>query len=276
MENNKKQSSYWQSKGQSSNSSANPPITDSAFNNNNFSSRRINSSSFSNNNNSLGGGFNSRGNHSNNLAYVVKEQKKVDSKAEGSDDEYKKNMKNNNIDDKYEEAYDVVMKNTIRSKNFRITLSPSESLPPNEQLGGYIFVCNNETMQENLERKLFGLPPRYRDSVRAITPGMPLFLYNFTTHKLHGIFEAAGFGGTNIDPTAWEDKRNPGESCFPAQVRVTTRKAFDPLDDETFREVVHHYDGPKFRLELTTDEALYILKLFAEQNFEEVFKVTYY
>ena len=36
---------------------------------------------------------------------------------------------------------------------------------------------------------LIGLPPRYRDSVRAITPGLPLFLYNYTTHQLHGIFE---------------------------------------------------------------------------------------
>lgn len=30
--------------------------------------------------------------------------------------------------------------------------------------------------------------------------------------------QAASFGGTNIDPTAWEDKKNPGESRFPAQV----------------------------------------------------------
>jgi hypothetical protein len=37
--------------------------------------------------------------------------------------------------------------------------------------------------------QLIGLPPRYRDSVRAITPGLPLFLYNYTTHQLHGIFE---------------------------------------------------------------------------------------
>lgn len=33
------------------------------------------------------------------------------------------------------------------------------------------------------------MPPRYRDSVRAITPGLPLFLYNYSTHQLHGIFE---------------------------------------------------------------------------------------
>jgi Development and cell death domain len=99
--------------------------------------------------------------------------------------------------------------------------------------------------------KLFsGLPARYRDSVRAITPGLPLFLYNYTTHQLHGIFEvphsficcrrkllfliktdaynnhfcfvyklqATSFGGSNIDPTAWEDKKCKGESRFPAQV----------------------------------------------------------
>ncbi|KAL0348565.1 UNVERIFIED_CONTAM: B2 protein, partial [Sesamum angustifolium] len=85
-------------------------------------------------------------------------------------------------------------------------LACSGDAPMNEVLGGYIFVCNNDTMQEDLKRQLFGLPPRYRDSVRAITPGLPLFLYNYTTHQLHGIFEAATFGGTNIDPTAWEDK----------------------------------------------------------------------
>jgi hypothetical protein len=34
-----------------------------------------------------------------------------------------------------------------------------------------------------------GLPQRYRDSVRAIQPGLPLFLYNYTIHQLHGIFE---------------------------------------------------------------------------------------
>ena len=34
-----------------------------------------------------------------------------------------------------------------------------------------------------------GLPQRYRDSVRAIQPGLPLFLYNYTTHQLHGVYE---------------------------------------------------------------------------------------
>ncbi|ESQ32770.1 hypothetical protein EUTSA_v10004700mg [Eutrema salsugineum] len=110
--------------------------------------------------------------------------------------------------------------NLAVDKRFK-TLPASETLPRNEVLGGYIFVCNNDTMQEDLKRHLFGLPPRYRDSVRAITPGLPLFLYNYTTHQLHGIFEATTFGGTNIDATAWEDKKCKGESRFPAQVKLT-------------------------------------------------------
>lgn len=155
-------------------------------------------------------------------------------------------------------------KNSV-DKRFK-TLPPSESLPRNETVGGYIFVCNNDTMQENLKRQLFGLPPRYRDSVRAITPGLPLFLYNYSTHQLHGVFEAASFGGTNIDPTAWEDKKCPGESRFPAQVRVATRKVCEPLEEDSFRPILHHYDGPKFRLELNIPEALSLLDIFEESN----------
>ncbi|KAK4803952.1 hypothetical protein SAY86_003769 [Trapa natans] len=146
------------------------------------------------------------------------------------------------------------------------TLPPSESLPRNETVGGYIFVCNNDTMQENLQRQLFGLPPRYRDSVRQITPGLPLFLYNYSTHQLHGVFEAASFGGANIDPSAWEDKKCPGESRFPAQVRVITRKVCEPLEEDSFRPILHHYDGPKFRLELNIPETLSLLDILSEQE----------
>ena len=34
------------------------------------------------------------------------------------------------------------------------------------------------------------------------------------------VLQAASFGGTNIDPNAWEDKKWRGQSRFPAQVRV--------------------------------------------------------
>ncbi|XP_059669970.1 B2 protein-like [Cornus florida] len=156
--------------------------------------------------------------------------------------------------------------NSAVDKRFK-TLPAAETLPRNEVLGGYIFVCNNDTMQEDLKRQLFGLPPRYRDSVRAITPGLPLFLYNYTTHQLHGIFEAATFGGSNIDPTAWEDKKCKGESRFPAQVRIRIRKLCKALEEDAFRPVLHHYDGPKFRLELSVPETLDLLDLCEQAGF---------
>ncbi|KAF3324594.1 B2 protein-like protein [Carex littledalei] len=189
----------------------------------------------------IGNGFaNSKKNHSNN---------------EGSGK--KKNGNNNN--------YNNGNNNSAVDKRFK-TLPPSEALPRDEAIGGYIFVCNNDTMEENLRRQLFGLPSRYRDSVRAIRPGLPLFLYNYSTHQLHGIFEAASFGGTNIDRAAWEDKKCPGESRFPAQVKVLTRKICNPLEEDAFRPILHHYDGPKFRLELSIPETISLLDIFEDNN----------
>ncbi|KAG8371389.1 hypothetical protein BUALT_Bualt13G0082700 [Buddleja alternifolia] len=73
--------------------------------------------------------------------------------------------------------------------------------------------------------------------------------------------EAASFGGSNIDPTVWEDKKCQGESRFPAQVRIHVRKLCKPLEEDAFRPVLHHYDGPKFRLELSIPETLDLLEL---------------
>ncbi|KAJ0739594.1 putative DCD domain-containing protein NRP [Helianthus annuus] len=193
----------------------------------------------------------------NQVSNVVKVVNDKDKRKHGKN---KKNRGNNNVSKSEKDGG----KNSV-DKRFK-TLPPSESLPRDETVGGYIFVCNNDTMPENLKRELFGLPPRYRDSVRQITPGLPLFLYNYSTHQLHGVFEAASFGGTNIDPTAWEDKKNQGESSFPAQVRVTTRSLYEPLEEDSFRPILHHYDGPKFRLELNIPEALSLLDVFAEKK----------
>lgn len=38
------------------------------------------------------------------------------------------------------------------------------------------------------------------------------------------------------------------------QVKVITRKVCDPLEENSFRPILHHYDGPKFRLELSIPE----------------------
>lgn len=129
------------------------------------------------------------------------------------------NREGNNDGNSFCNTHNNDSMNVAADKRFK-TLPASECLPKSEVLGGYVFVCNNDTMLEDLKRQLFGiqfileyvhlrvtspfsyvlisstativsagLPPRYRDSVRMITPGLPLFLYNYTTHQLHGIFE---------------------------------------------------------------------------------------
>ncbi|KAJ7184006.1 hypothetical protein O6H91_Y539800 [Diphasiastrum complanatum] len=112
-----------------------------------------------------------------------------------------------------------------------------------------------------------GLPKGYCDSVCAIRPGLPLFLYNYSTHHMHGVFEASSDGGINLEPNAWEIKdsisnRNPLTSRFPAQVRVRLREMRPALEEDKFRPLLHHYDGRRFRLELTRSEAEKILKVF--------------
>jgi hypothetical protein len=50
------------------------------------------------------------------------------------------------------------------------------------------------------------------------------------------------------------------------QVRVVTRKVYESLEEDSFRPILHHYDGPKFRLELNVPEAISLLDVFAEQE----------
>lgn len=145
-------------------------------------------------------------------------------------------------------------------------LDYKESKPPCT-FAGFIFVCSNGTIPD-LERRIFGLPLTNAPSVRAIKQGMPLFLFNYSTRCLCGVFEAASDGGLNLDPYAWEniEVRRLGKSPvsrYPAQVRVNLKFQRPPLDEETFRPLLDHVEGHKFKLELTAYQVKQLLKLFS-------------
>lgn len=53
--------------------------------------------------------------------------------------------------------------------------------------------------------------------MKNVKPGMPLFLFNYTDRRLHGIFEAASLGQMSIDPYAWSNEDSL-TTPFPAQV----------------------------------------------------------
>eukprot|EP00850_Spirogloea_muscicola_P010661 SM000063S20051 [mRNA] locus=s63:532722:538762:+ [translate_table: standard] len=175
-------------------------------------------------------------------------------------------------------------------------------------------------MEQDVQRSIFGLPHRFLESVRRIQPGMPLFLYNYTTRNLHGVFEATSEGGFNLDPHAWDapDKvdlvygravsRYPSQvriaatgiataadrnlrllaiATWPAgvgrvvklriaamdavhvarrrrlvQVRFKVREERGRINEQVFRPLLYHYEGHKFRLELSRLETEGLLNLF--------------
>lgn len=49
--------------------------------------------------------------------------------------------------------------------------------------------------------------------------GCCIFQFLCTIVSQNCSLQAASFGGSNIDPSAWEDKKCRGESRFPAQVK---------------------------------------------------------
>lgn len=64
---------------------------------------------------------------------------------------------------------------------------------------------------------LTGLPAQHFSYVKNIDPGLPLFLFNYSDRKLHGIFEASSKGQMYIDPYAWTANCSE-RTQYPAQV----------------------------------------------------------
>ena len=90
---------------------------------------------------------------------------------------------------------------------------PSSALPP-----GYIFLSSSATCAECLQRELFGSPAGQLKKMERITDETLLFLLDFETQTMHGVFRAAGRAAINIVPEAW--KTTCRSRTFPAQIKV--------------------------------------------------------
>eukprot|EP00249_Psilotum_nudum_P018034 c26608_g1_i1 orf=393-2228(-) len=130
------------------------------------------------------------------------------------------------------------------------------------QLSGVIFMCNKETMVECFRHGVFGLPISRRSIVEQIVPGMMLFLFEYESRELHGIYEARSFGGMNLEPHAY--KSSP--SSFPCQVRFRTVEECAPLLEFEFKEAIRdNYISPaKFRFDLTEKQVCQLVRLFLQ------------
>jgi DNA polymerase III epsilon subunit-like protein len=74
---------------------------------------------------------------------------------------------------------------------------------------GFVFACNSDTVEECLQKQLFGAPT---DWPLNVPRGSPCFLYNFSTHHITGVWRAVQ-AGMHIDRQAWG-------GAYPYQCRV--------------------------------------------------------
>ncbi|KAL3524020.1 hypothetical protein ACH5RR_016854 [Cinchona calisaya] len=131
-------------------------------------------------------------------------------------------------------------------------------------LGAVIFGCKHKTIKECKLKQLFGLPAPHFSYVKNVTPGLTLFLFNYSDRKLHGIYEAASPGRLNINPYGWTvdgTERTP----YPAQVQVRVRKQCRPLLEEEFAPIIadNYYEPALFWFELDRTQTSKLMDLFS-------------
>ena len=57
-------------------------------------------------------------------------------------------------------------------------------------LAGMVFMADDRTFEECLNRLLFGLPIYWIDAVRHVQKGMPVFLFDSKARQMYGVFVA--------------------------------------------------------------------------------------
>ncbi|XAR65988.1 hypothetical protein NMG60_11012019 [Bertholletia excelsa] len=130
-------------------------------------------------------------------------------------------------------------------------------------IGAVIFGCKNNTIGECYSKQIFGLPAAHFAYVKNISPGLPLFLFNYSDRRLHGIFEATSSGQMNINPYGWTADDS---DCtpYPAQVKVQIRIQCQPLLEDQFRPVIasNYYKKRHFWFELDRAQTKELISLF--------------
>ncbi|XP_055960027.1 uncharacterized protein LOC126662209 isoform X1 [Mercurialis annua] len=133
-----------------------------------------------------------------------------------------------------------------------------------KDLAAVIFGCKHSTIQECFENSIFGIPAPHYTYVKNINPGLPLFLFNYSDRKLHGLYEAASNGRLNINPQAWTEDGSDS-TPYPAQVKFRTKMQCQPLSEDQFGPILaENYHAPKyFWFELDQNQTKKLISLFS-------------
>ncbi|KDP31494.1 hypothetical protein JCGZ_15446 [Jatropha curcas] len=126
---------------------------------------------------------------------------------------------------------------------------------------GAIFMSNSATKEECFRRKLFGLPLGQADFVKQVKAGMILFLFEFESRELCGVFQACSDGAINIVPHAFTSSGKQ----FPAQVKFTIIWHCSSLSESEFCHAIreNYFSPNKFNFGLSAKQVQELLSLFS-------------
>ncbi|KAH0716817.1 hypothetical protein KY290_013073 [Solanum tuberosum] len=82
-----------------------------------------------------------------------------------------------------------------------------------------------------------GLSAPHFSYVKNIDPGLPLFLFNYSNRKLHGIYKATSSGKININPYGWT-LDGSGRTEYPTQVQKRLCLHCKPLAETLFKPII--------------------------------------
>ncbi|KAK8814187.1 hypothetical protein WA158_008049 [Blastocystis sp. Blastoise] len=160
------------------------------------------------------------------------------------------------------------------------TISSTKEYSP---YNGYIFGAKNYTFKECLDRMLFGLPNHHIKTIQqyVIHNQTRIFLFNFSSRELYGVFIADSEPGLFLEPDAWTKPwdnnqssyvRNhiiPEKSPFGAQVRVRFIKKYEkPIQEEDIKHILEYPNPAKniFLNQLTNQQTKKIIAIFEKNN----------
>ncbi|GJN37391.1 hypothetical protein PR202_gb26338 [Eleusine coracana subsp. coracana] len=129
----------------------------------------------------------------------------------------------------------------------------------------------NAVLMDEPQHQHGRLPSGHFAYVKNVKPGMPLFLFNYSNRKMHGIFEAACAGQLNIDQFAWSDDGRI-KTQFPAQVRISTRAQCLPVSEAQFKSVIsgNYHKFRHFYFELDHSQTRALISLFKPAQVHDV------
>ncbi|KAL8151586.1 hypothetical protein V2J09_021394 [Rumex salicifolius] len=132
---------------------------------------------------------------------------------------------------------------------------------------GAIFMSNRATKEMCLSWKTFGLPYSKANFVKQVKAGMFLFLFEYETRKLYGVYQACSDGTMNFTSDAFS---SAGKK-YPAQVKFKVLWYCKPLSEDEFRPAIkdNYFAAYKFKFGLSRNQVRELLRLFDSRKLED-------